>query len=225
LRADQPSNRGRSQQLSYSPNCVTVQPCNRANAQVNFAHEGGVGARKQRAERQTRKSTQPAIDPFIRKFRFHPECPFDGLRQPCLLALYRDVTTDAEAGIHRIALTTDVFAGGKTQRRTLGLWPQPRAIKLWPIGPQLFLGEGIETVLAAATRLQYRGAPMRPAWAAGCSARQGVRRRAAPETCLSGPSRVSRSRRRGRRHNHPARNTRAQSAGSAVMSMPRTSFK
>ena len=32
----------------------------------------------------------------------------------------------------------------------------------------LYLGEGIETVLAAATRLPYRdGAPMRPAWAAG----------------------------------------------------------
>jgi DNA polymerase I-like protein with 3'-5' exonuclease and polymerase domains len=102
--------------------------------------------------------------------RFHPNCPFGGQRQPCLLALYRDVVTDVEAGIHRIALTTDVFAGGKVQRLTLGLWPQPRAIKLWPIGSQLFLGEGIETVLAAATRLQYRGAPMRPAWAAGCSA-------------------------------------------------------
>ena len=31
---------------------------------------------------------------------------------------------------------------------------------------QLFVGEGLETVLAAATRLQYRDAPMQPAWAA-----------------------------------------------------------
>jgi hypothetical protein len=39
--------------------------------------------------------------------RFHPGCPFgrDGVRKPCLLALYRDVETEASAGIHRIALT------------------------------------------------------------------------------------------------------------------------
>jgi hypothetical protein len=33
----------------------------------------------------------------------------------------------------------------------------------------LFVGEGIETVLAAATRETYRDAPMRPAWATGSS--------------------------------------------------------
>jgi putative DNA primase/helicase len=102
--------------------------------------------------------------------RFHPRCPFGpGVRLPCLIALYRDVVSDAPAGIHRIALTPDVFAGGKVQRKTLGSWLTPRAIKLWPASEQLFLGEGIETVLAAATRLHYRGAPMRPAWAAGSS--------------------------------------------------------
>jgi DNA polymerase len=102
--------------------------------------------------------------------RFHPRCPFGpGVRLPCLIALYRDVVSDAPAGIHRIALTPDVFAGGKVQRLTLGSWPTPRAFKLWPATDQLFLGEGIETVLAAATRLHYRGAPMRPAWAAGSS--------------------------------------------------------
>ena len=103
--------------------------------------------------------------------RFHPRCPFGpGTSAPCLIALYRDVETDAPAGIHRIALTDDVlFAAGEVRRRTLGTWSTPRAIKLWPAGDQLFLGEGIETVLAAATRLQYRGVPMRPAWAAGSS--------------------------------------------------------
>lgn len=103
--------------------------------------------------------------------RFHPNCPFErGRRLPCLLALYQDVESNEPAGIHRIALTPDVFAGGQVQRRSLGRWPRPRAIKLWPAGPQLFVGEGIETVLAAATRLQYRGGPMRPAWAAGSRA-------------------------------------------------------
>jgi DNA polymerase I-like protein with 3'-5' exonuclease and polymerase domains len=107
--------------------------------------------------------------------RFHPRCPFgrDGARKPCLLALFRDVETDAFAGIHRIALTPEVFAGGKVERMTLGCWPRPRAIKLWPAAKQLFVGEGLETTLAAATREIYHGAPMRPAWAAGSSAYLG----------------------------------------------------
>jgi DNA polymerase I-like protein with 3'-5' exonuclease and polymerase domains len=100
--------------------------------------------------------------------RFHPRCPFGiGKRLPCLIALYQDVESDAPAGIHRIALTPEVFAGGEVERRSLGRWPRPRAIKLWPATTVLYLGEGIETVLAAATRLPYRdGALMQPAWAA-----------------------------------------------------------
>jgi hypothetical protein len=100
--------------------------------------------------------------------RFHPRCTFGtGKRLPCLLALYRDVESDEPAGIHRIALTPEVLAGGEVERRSLGRWPRPRAVKLWPAATILYLGEGIETVLAAATRLPYRdGALMQPAWAA-----------------------------------------------------------
>jgi putative DNA primase/helicase len=105
--------------------------------------------------------------------RYHPRCPFDGANLPCLLALYRDVESDAPVGIHRIALTHEVFAGGKVKRLTLGSWPRPRAIKLWPAAEQLFVGEGLETTLAAATRISHRGAPMRPAWAAGSSGNMG----------------------------------------------------
>jgi hypothetical protein len=103
--------------------------------------------------------------------RFHPRCPFGrgGVHKPCLLALYRDVETDEVAGIHRIALTPEIFTGGKVERQMLGRWPRPRAIKLWPAAKQIFIGEGLETVLAAATREIFRGAPMRPAWAAGSS--------------------------------------------------------
>jgi hypothetical protein len=86
---------------------------------------------------------------------------------PCLIALYQDIESGAPAGIHRIALTPEVLSGGEVERRSLGRWPRPRAIKLWPASTVLYLGEGIETVLAAATRLPYRdGASMQPAWAA-----------------------------------------------------------
>ena len=41
-------------------------------------------------------------------------------------------------------------------------------IRLWPeIGQQLVIGEGVETSLAAATRIKHRGAALRPTWAAG----------------------------------------------------------
>jgi hypothetical protein len=106
--------------------------------------------------------------------RFHPMCIFSpGTRLPCLLALFRDAETDAPAGIHRIALAPEVLAGGKVERRMLGRWPAARAIKLWPAESSLVIGEGIETVLAAASRV-HRGALLRPAWALGSS--QGIAR-------------------------------------------------
>jgi Toprim domain len=40
------------------------------------------------------------------------------------------------------------------------------AVKIWPAGAQLVVGEGLETTLAAATRIPYRGAPLQPAWSA-----------------------------------------------------------
>jgi DNA polymerase len=92
--------------------------------------------------------------------RFHPRCYFNGAKVPCMIALLRDSLTDEPTGIHRIALTPAVFAGGKVERRLLGR--QGRGVvKLWPAGSQLVVGEGIETVLAAATRLSQR-----PAWSA-----------------------------------------------------------
>jgi hypothetical protein len=93
--------------------------------------------------------------------RFHPSCPFGaGIRKPCLIALLRDVVTDEAIGIHRIALTPDA---NRIERRMLG---GAGAVKLWPAGSQLIVGEGIETVLAAATRISHHGAPLRPAWSA-----------------------------------------------------------
>jgi DNA polymerase len=96
--------------------------------------------------------------------RFHRSCPFGpGTRHPCLLALLRDATTDESTGIQRIALTPAVFKGGKVERMVLG---RLGAAKFWPANSHLVIGEGIETVLAAATRVPYKGEPLRPAWAA-----------------------------------------------------------
>jgi hypothetical protein len=78
-----------------------------------------------------------------------------------VLALFRDVESDAPAGIHRIGLTPDAK---KIRRLTLGRWPNgPRAIKLWPHTDRLSIGEGIETVLGAIRC----GAITPPAWATG----------------------------------------------------------
>jgi Toprim domain/CHC2 zinc finger len=94
--------------------------------------------------------------------RFHPRCAFggNGAHRPCLLALFRDVGNDAPAGIHRIGLTADAK---KIKRLSLGRWPKPRAIKLWPVTNKLSIGEGIETVLGAIRC----GAITPPAWALG----------------------------------------------------------
>jgi DNA polymerase I-like protein with 3'-5' exonuclease and polymerase domains len=93
--------------------------------------------------------------------RFHPRCPFGpGTRLPCLLALMRDVATNEPVGIQRIALTPDA---GKIGRRSLG---SMGVVKFWPAGFQLVVGEGIETVLAAATRISHHDAALQPAWSA-----------------------------------------------------------
>jgi len=111
---------------------------------------------------ETRKIDLAALPADIdRVLRFHPRCPFGpGNRNPCLVALMRDARTDAPTGIQRIGLTTEAK---KIDRLMLG---RSGIVKLWPAGIQLVVGEGIETVLAAATRIPYCDAPLRPAWSA-----------------------------------------------------------
>jgi DNA polymerase I-like protein with 3'-5' exonuclease and polymerase domains len=92
--------------------------------------------------------------------RFHPHCDFGIDKAPCLIALMRDAISSEPTGIHRIRLSPDVFMGVKVQRRILG---RRGVVKLWPAGPKLYVGEGIETVLAAASF------GWRPAWSAVCA--------------------------------------------------------
>jgi CHC2 zinc finger/Toprim domain len=99
--------------------------------------------------------------------RFHSRCIFGrGSYQPCLIALFRDPTTDRPTGIHRIQVALN---NRKVERKMLGP-VGGSVIKLWPdedVTYGLVIGEGVETVLAAATRIEYRGTLLRPAWAAG----------------------------------------------------------
>jgi DNA polymerase len=98
--------------------------------------------------------------------RFHPHCAF-GARafRPCILALMRDPVTDTPVGIHRIGLTEVNGKVDRIKRMALG---RLGVVKLWPAngGGQLVVGEGIETTLAAATRVSYHGGPLTPAWSA-----------------------------------------------------------
>jgi putative DNA primase/helicase len=89
----------------------------------------------------------PDLDAVL---RFHPRCPFDKDKHPCVIALFRDVESDEIAGIHRIALTANAE---KIGRMILGSWPNPRAIKLRQTsGKKLIIGEGIETTIAGGMR-------------------------------------------------------------------------
>jgi DNA polymerase family A/CHC2 zinc finger/Toprim domain len=98
--------------------------------------------------------------------RFHPRCAFGARAQhPCLIALMRDPMTGTPAGIHRIGLALENDQVVKLDRKALG---RMGVVKLWPRNgsSRLVVGEGIETTLAAATRISYRDAPLTPAWSA-----------------------------------------------------------
>ena len=99
-----------------------------------------------------------------RALRFHPRCVFGpGAYLPCLIALMRNPLTDESVGIQRIALEVRDGRIEKIDRRMLG---RAGVVKLWPAAATLVVGEGLETVLAAATRIPYAGGPLVPAWAA-----------------------------------------------------------
>ena len=103
--------------------------------------------------------------------RFHPRCIFgrddDGqwLYRPCMLALYRDIATDQPTGVHRFGLNPD---GSLIGRKAMGR-KRGSCIKLWPdetVTGGLVVGEGCETVLAAAMHVTHRGTLLQPAWSA-----------------------------------------------------------
>jgi DNA polymerase len=116
---------------------------------------------------ETRKIDVGKLSPTIHEaLRFHPHCIFGaGTHHPCIVALMCDPLTDAPVGVHRIGLEQANGKVIKLDRMALG---RMGVVKLWPLNEDdhLVAGEGIETVLAAATRIPYHGVPLTPAWSA-----------------------------------------------------------
>jgi phage/plasmid primase-like uncharacterized protein len=85
--------------------------------------------------------------------RFHPKCPFGSDRFPAMIALMRDVATNAPCGIQRTALKDDgtgkrQIPEAKDSRMMMGS-PKGAAVMLHPAAERMGVGEGIETSLSA----------------------------------------------------------------------------
>lgn len=100
--------------------------------------------------------------------RWHPACPWERGRHGAMIALMTDAITGEPRAIHRTAVTATAEKVGKMM-----LGPSAGCVvRLWPdedVSSGLVVGEGIETVLVAASRIVHRGTRLAPAWAA-CSA-------------------------------------------------------
>jgi putative DNA primase/helicase len=100
--------------------------------------------------------------PYLDKvLRYHPNCPFGEERLPCMLALVREIKTNAPVAVHRTALNLEGKYPQRIDRKSLGP-TSGGAIKISPdheVTHGLLIGEGIETVLSASKVLQYK-----PVW-------------------------------------------------------------
>jgi phage/plasmid primase-like uncharacterized protein len=132
----------------------------------------------QRAEQTWQEASPtlapPAVDYFARRgislgdvpesagLRWHPACPWELSTAPCLLARFTTALTNEPRGIWRRPITGE---------KPMSLGPHKGCvIRLWPdedITQGLVIGEGVETTLAAATRIEHRGTLLSPAWATG----------------------------------------------------------
>jgi|GEM_PF-1644715 len=94
--------------------------------------------------------------------RFLERCPFDGVILPCIVARFTDAISGAPGGLWRRPATGE---------KPKSLAPiKGHVIRLWPdedVTNGLVIGEGVETVLAAATGQTHRHTRLAPAWACG----------------------------------------------------------
>jgi hypothetical protein len=96
--------------------------------------------------------------------RWHKRCPWGSGTAPCIVARYTNAVTAAPRGIWRRPTNGEKPKSlGPTGGCVIELWPRELVVE----GALVVLGEGVETTLAAATRLTWRGHYLRPAWASG----------------------------------------------------------
>jgi hypothetical protein len=96
--------------------------------------------------------------------RFHPRCPWSAdTTAPCIIARFTDAITGIPLGIRRrrIDAKNTPLSLGPTGGGVIRLSPDDE------VTTGLVIGEGLETVLAAMTRIEHRGTQLRPAWACG----------------------------------------------------------
>jgi hypothetical protein len=94
--------------------------------------------------------------------RWHPSCPWEGGNQPCVVGRYTTSVDNKPRGIWRRPVdSAKPKALGPTAGCVIRLWPDS-AVEI-----ALVLGEGVETTLAASTRIEHRATLLQPAWAAG----------------------------------------------------------
>jgi hypothetical protein len=109
-----------------------------------------------------RRGINISIVPEHGGLRWHSRCPWESGTKPCVIARYTTPVGNEPRGIWRRPLD-----GGKPK----ALGPTGGCvIRLWPddaVSVSLVLGEGVETTLAAATRIEHRRTLLQPAWAAG----------------------------------------------------------
>jgi Toprim domain/CHC2 zinc finger len=96
--------------------------------------------------------------------RYHSRCPWGAGTAPAIVGRFTTAIGNEPRGIWRRPLTGE---------KPMSLGPMAGCvIRLWPdevVEQGLVVGEGVETTLAAATRIQHKGTMLRPAWAV-CSA-------------------------------------------------------
>jgi len=96
--------------------------------------------------------------------RFHHACPFAGETLPCIVARLTNAATGAPGGIWRRPIN-----GAKP--KVVGPM-KGQVVRLWPndaVTDGLCIAEGLESALAAATRIAHRGTLLQPMWACACA--------------------------------------------------------
>jgi phage/plasmid primase-like uncharacterized protein len=164
-------------QFAAAPQRQPTQSSPHRTAALRIWREAGsiFGTPAQAYLTTTRKTDLAQIPDVDEVLRHHTACPIGQMqRLPCLIALIRDIVSNAPIGIMRTPLSADGRkepvrneSGELIDRWALGD-KAGGAIKLWEdaaVTTGLVVGEGLETVAAAATRIEHRGTLLCPAWA------------------------------------------------------------